>query len=82
MTKSMKPVRPAPKPLTKERQAQRMSIYLAQKKEQLFQGCLFALLSNPSFFPGNEKYEAVEYAEEIADLAVRKMYNLDGQEGK
>lgn len=82
MTKSMKPVRPAPKPLTKEQQAQRMSIYLAQKKEQLFQGCLFALLSNSDITERYGNVEIVNLAEEFAERGIAKVYNIGGKEDK
>ena len=82
MTKSMKPVQPAPKPLTKEEKAQRMSIYLAQKKEQLFHGCLFALLSNSDITERYGNVDIVNLAEEFADRGIAKMYNLEGKEGK
>lgn len=59
-------------PLTKEEQAQRLSIYLAQKKEQLFQGCLYALLSNPEVHEGPDRI--VYLAEQYADAALSKLY--------
>ena len=84
-TKPIKPVMMQPKPLTKEEQAQRFAQFLAQKKEQLFQGCLFSLLSNPNVVTGpivTNRDEVMEKANELADLALKKMYNLDGKEGK
>ena len=80
-TKPIKPVMMQPKPLTKEEQAQRFAQFLAQKKEQLFQGCLFSLLSNSAFFPTAPDL-VVQRANELADLALKKMYNLDGMEGE
>ena len=84
-TKPNKPVMMPMKPLTKEEQAQRVSQFLAQKKEQLFQGCLFSLLSNPNVVTGpivTNRDEVMEKANELADLALKRMYNLDGMEGK
>jgi len=83
MSKSMKPVAGVPKPLTKEEKAQRMAAYLAQKKEQLFQGCLFSLLSNPKMVDGyNSALTAVDTANGLAEIAIKKMFNLDGKEGE
>ena len=84
-TKPIKPVMMQPKPLTKEEQAKRFAQFLAQKKEQLFQGCLFSLLSNPNVVTGpivTNRDEVMEKANELADLALKRMYNLDGMEGK
>ena len=84
-TKPIKPVMMQPKPLTKEEQAQRFAQFLAQKKEQLFQGCLFSLLSNPNVVIGSlvtNRDEIIDKANELADLALKKMYNLDGMEGE
>ena len=84
-TKPNKPVMMPMKPLTKEEQAQRVSQFLAQKKEQLFQGCLFSLLSNPNVVTSpivTNRDEVMEKANELADLALKRMYNLDGMEGK
>jgi dsDNA-binding SOS-regulon protein len=75
----MKAVKPATP--TKEEQAKRVSMYLAQKKEQLFQGCLFALLSNPKCYD-NDPNVILEEAEMYADEALKKMYNLDEKEGE
>ena len=87
-TKPIKPVMMQPKPLTKEEQAQRFAQFLAQKKEQLFQGCLFSLLSNPAVTDG----EAMEDSDRLAHItwtanylaekAIKKMYNLEGKEGE
>ena len=84
-TKPIKPVMMQPKPLTKEEQAQRFAQFLAQKKEQLFQGCLFSLLSNPNVVTGSlvtNRDEIIDKANELADLALKKMYNLEGKEGE
>lgn len=84
-TKPIKPVMMQPKPLTKEEQAQRFAQFLAQKKEQLFQGCLFSLLSNPNVVTSSivtNRDEIIDKANELADLALKKMYNLDGKEGE
>lgn len=62
-------------PLTKEEQAQRLSIYLAQKKEQLFQGCLYALLSNPAIVKDYASMHGiVDTAYGIAGIALNKLY--------
>ena len=99
-TKPIKPAMMQPKPLTKEEQAQRFAQFLAQKKEQLFQGCLFSLLSNPGIFTNDDETvnvffsipsvveesgytrAIVDVASNLADLALKKMYNLDGKEGE
>ena len=80
-TKPIKPVMMQPKPLTKEEQAQRVSQFLAQKKEQLFQGCLFSLLSNPNVYAGRPE-GIIEKANEMADLAIAKLYGLEQKEDK
>ena len=65
-------------PLTKEEQAQRLSIYLAQKKEQIFLGCYFALISNPEH-TGPELI--ADQAEDYAEVALKKLYpNLKSEE--
>ena len=67
-------------PITKEEQAQRLSIYLAQKKEQLFQGCYFALISNPEWKHTGPELLA-ETAEDYAEVALKKLYpNLKSEE--
>ena len=81
MSKSIKPVPGVPKPLTKEEQAQRMAAYLAQKKEQLFQGCLFSLISNPNYYPATEGKDLIDKANAFADAVIRKMY-LEQKEGE
>ena len=82
-TKPIKPVMMQPKPLTKEEQAQRFAQFLAQKKEQLFQGCLFSLLSNPAICKDSISMNGiVDTASGLADIALKKMYNLDGKEGE
>lgn len=69
-----------PLPLTKEEKVQQVSIYLAQKKEQLFQGCLYSILSNSAFFPTSPEL-AVQRADELAELALVKLYpNLKTEE--
>jgi len=81
MSKSMKAVKPATP--TKEEQAKRVSMYLAQKKEQLFQGCLFALLSNPAIVKDHIAMNGVvDTANGLAGIALKKMYNLDEKEDK
>ena len=68
---------------TKEEQAQRVAAFLAQKKEQLFQGCLFSLLSNPkAVIVEKDALYAVEVAERVANEALKKMYNLEQKEGE
>ena len=69
----VKNIHPVPRPLTQEEQAQRLAAFIAQKKEQLFQGCLFSLLSNPSFFPTDTEV-VIKRAEKLADSALFKMY--------
>lgn len=62
-------------PLSTEEQAQRLSIYLAQKKEQLFQGCLYALLSNPAIVKDYASMHGiVDTADGIAGIALEKLY--------
>lgn len=80
MSKSMKAVKPATP--TKEEQAKRVSMYLAQKKEQLFQGCLFALLSNPYVMEKYGDQDIVISADKVSDHALKMMYNLDEKEDK
>ena len=82
MSKSIKPVPGVPKPLTKEEQAQRMAAYLAQKKEQLFHGCLFSLLSNSDITERYGNVEIVNLADEFAERGIAKMYNLEPKEGE
>ena len=81
MTKARKPLpfTSAPKPLTKEEQAQQVARMLAQKKDQLFTGVLFAIVSNPSVVNGCNTGFAerlVDYADEVATIALKKLYNL------
>ena len=81
MTKARKPLpfTPAPKPLTKEEQAQQVARMLAQKKDQLFTGVLFAIVSNSSVVNGCNTGFAerlVDYADEVANSALKKLYNL------
>ena len=82
MSKSTKPVQRAPKPLTKEEQAQRVKMILAQKKEQLFHGCLFALLSNPYVMERYGDQDIVVSADKVSDHALKMMYNLEDKEGE
>lgn len=66
---------PAPRPLTKEEQAQRLSAIFAQKKEQLFQGCLFSLLSNPAIVKDSlAMQDVVDKANGLAEIALYKLY--------
>ena len=70
----------APKPLTKEEKAQRLAAFLAQKKEQLFQGCFFSMLSNPEYYHIGPEVMA-DRAEEFATAAHYKLYpNLKPEE--
>ena len=81
-TKQIPRVMPVPKPLTKEEQARQMAAFLAQKKEQLFQGCLFALLSNSDITERYGNVEIVNLAEEFAERGIAKVYNIGGKEDK
>lgn len=81
-TKQIPRVMPVPKPLTKEEQARQMAAFLAQKKEQIFCGSLFALLSNPSFFPGNDVFDAIDFAKRAAAGAIEELYNIELKEDK
>ena len=73
MTKARKPlpILQAPKPLTKEEQAQQVARMLAQKKEQYFNIILAGLLQ-----AGTNPKQAVDLAAENADYALKKLYNL------
>jgi len=84
MTKSMKPVRTVPLPISKEDKAKQMAAFLAQKKEQLFQGCLYSLLSNPAIVKDHIAMNGVvDTANGLAEIALKKMYNLpDPKEDK
>ena len=77
MTKARKPLpfTQAPKPLTKEEQAQQVARMLAQKKDQLFTGVLFAAVENQKLV-GQRPEEYVNFADEVATLALKKLYNL------
>jgi len=78
MTKKVRT--PGPPPLTDEEKAQRMSMFLAQKKEQLFQGCLFSLLSNPNVCKQNVLIDdVIKLAEDTAGDALKKMYPFIGE---
>ena len=77
----MKPVPGIPKPLTKEEKEQRAKMFLAQKKDQFFQGCLFSILSNPNVYAGRPE-GIIEKANEMADLAIAKLYGLEQKEDK
>ena len=81
MTKARKPlpILQAPKPLTKEEQAQQFARMLAQKKDQLFTGVLFAAVSNPNLVSktsGEWAETLVDYADAVATIALKKLYNL------
>lgn len=79
----MKPVPGIPKPLTKEEKEQRAKMFLAQKKEQFFQGCLFSLLSNPAIVKDHISMNGVvDTANGLAEIALKKMYNLEPKEGE
>ena len=68
---------------TKEEQAQRVAAFLAQKKEQLFTGCLFSLLSNPAIVKDHISMNGVvDTANGLAEIALKKMYNLEDKEGE
>jgi len=68
VTRSKKP--------TKEEQAQRLAVYIAQRKEQLFQGCLFSLLSNPAIVKDYASMHGiVDTANGLAEIAIKKLYN-------
>lgn len=72
---------PAPKPLTDEEKVQRASAFLAQKKEQYFQGCLFSLLSNPAIVKDSVSMEEiVDKANGLADIVLEKLYHLKNEE--
>ena len=77
MTKARKPlpILQAPKPLTKEEQAQQVARMLAQKKDQLFTGVLFAAVENHKLV-GQRPEEYVNFADEVATVALKKLYNL------
>ena len=77
----VKNIHPAPQPLTKEEQAQRLSVFLAQKKEQYFQGCLFSLLSNPAIVKDSASLHGiVDTANGMAGIALKKLYpNLQNE---
>lgn len=75
----MKPVPGIPKPLTKEEKEQRAKMFLAQKKEQLFHGCLFALLSNPYVMERYGDQDIVVSADKVSDHALKMMYNLEAK---
>ena len=80
MKNTKKPVA-APRPLTKEEQAQRLSVFLSQKKEQYFQGCLFSLLSNPAIVKDSLSMNGiVDTANGLADIVLEKLYNLKNEE--
>lgn len=77
MKNTKKPVA-APRPLTKEEQAQRLSVFLSQKKEQYFQGCLFSMLSNPAIVKDSLSMQSVvDLANGLAGIALKKFYNTE-----
>lgn len=78
----MKPVPGIPKPLTKEEKELRAKMFLAQKKEQFFHGCLFSLLSNSDITERYGNVEIVNLADEFAERGIAKMYNLEPKEGE
>ena len=82
MSKATKPTKPVatPKPATKEEQERRVKMFIAQKKEQLFQGCLFALLSNPYVMEKYADQDIVISADKVSDHAIQMMYNLEKTE--
>ena len=72
---------PAPKPLTDEEKMERASAFLAQKKEQYFQGCLFSLLSNPAIVKDSLSMNSVvDTANGLADIVLEKLYHLKNEE--
>ena len=75
------PAKPAP--LTEDEKAQQIARFLAQKREQFFQGILFNLVQNQTI-----KWEtnmtlrfAVDAALDAADFALERLYPVK-QEGK
>ena len=76
------PAKPAP--LTEDEKAQQIARFLAQKREQFFQGILFNLVQNPTI-----KWEtnmnlrfAVDAALDAADFALEKLYPVKQEEAK
>lgn len=72
------PAKPAP--LTEDEKAQQIARFLAQKREQFFQGILFNTLQNPNCKLDLET--CVDCALKAADYALEKLYPVKKEEGK
>lgn len=73
---------PTWQPLTQEEKQAQVKHFLAQKKEQYFQGCLFSLLSNPAICKegGPNTESIITLADLLADKVLEKMFKPQTEE--
>lgn len=72
----------APKPLTKEEQAQQIARFLTQKREQYFQLILGNAIRSTTFTKENTTFEMKSLAAaslEAADYAIEMLYPLPAE---